>query len=368
MFKLRFPLLVAVFLFSAQAAFAAPLGDCSFESTALAERPDVVFCEPLESDSWWADNDYVGDGGLPPSPSVTSAQMSYTSVIEGADCRQGKCLKVDTPLGVTRSLNIHWPLSNANLEPEELYMRYYFKVGQNWTANACNDAGENVWPPGGKFWGVADTRINNDPGGQCGNGGAGSDGINCWSARGVFEGCNELDGVSTCNLTPDARVRVGSYLYVPENGTTHGANALWDGIAERNNLGADYTSSCRRDREGTNRTDSCYCQSENNMYCGIGTGGQLVTERYGIVRGWIDDELAYEKTNVRFRYEGHNNLHVRTIWLNTYKGGVEGNCENAELYYDQMVVATERIGGLDGAPDTDRPNPPTGLSTQPNLN
>lgn len=385
MLKLRTILLASFLLMLTHVTHAEPLGDCSFESTELGNRADVIFCEPLESDTWWSDHDYAADGGLPPMPAVNSSHMSYTSVIDDPACLEGKCLKVNTPQGVTRSLSIHWPLSNAGLQPEELYMRYYFKIGADWTPQQCNDSGATVWPPSGKFWGLADARVNNDPGGQCGNGGAGSDGINCWTARGVFEGCNALDGLSTCNLTPDAIVRIGSYIYVPENGTTHGANGLWDGVAERNTLGSDYTSTCRRDREG-NRDPACYCSSENNMYCGVGTGGQLVAEQWyaietyikmntaaddqpanGIIRGWIDDELAYEKTNVRFRYEGHDNLHVRTVWLNTYKGGVEGNCENSELYYDQMVVATERIGILN-APEEDRPESVSDLTVQPNSN
>ena len=351
------------------------VGDCSSEPT-LADRDDIVYCESMEEDSWWADNGYVRDGGLPPTPVAYAEQLQHTSIISGPECLSGKCLKVDTPLGNSGSLSIHWPLAAANLEPEELYMRYYFKIGPDWTAGSC-DASGPVWPPGGKFWGLGDVRDNLDPGGQCGNGGAEGDGINCWSARGLFTGCTVLDGVNTCAATPGAKLRLGSYLYTPDNGTSHGANGIWDGIAERATLADDYSTACRRDNED-NRDPQCYCDATNNVYCGIGTGGQLVAERWyaiemyikmntpgvadGIIRGWVDDVLSYEKTNVLFRKPGHDNLHVRAAWLNTYKGGVDGNCEDSELYYDQMVIATERIGGMDAGP---RPNPPIDVSAVP---
>jgi hypothetical protein len=40
-----------------------------------------------------------------------------------------------------------------------------------------------------------------------------------------------------------------------------------------------------------------------------------------------------------FRMSGHNNLHVRTIWLDVYKGGVIGNLDDQQVYLDQMIVA-----------------------------
>jgi len=364
-------------------AHGAPLGDCDLEPT-LEGRGDVVFCDPFESDTWWADNGYVKDGRkTPPLDSVDASQMTYSSIVDDG-CLSGRCLKLDTPRGVTRSLSIHWPLANAGLKPEELYFRYHFKIGSTWTPDACDSAGNTVWPAGGKFWGFADPRANTyDAPGQCGNGGAASDGVHCWSARGVFNSCDELDGEANCRAVPDARVRIGSYIYVPDNGTTHGANGIWDGIADDSSLGDDYSSQCRRDEEGW-RDPNCYCVSANNFYCGVGTGGQLQVERWyaietyvkmntpgeadGIIRGWVDDVLSYEKTNVRFREVGHDDLHVRNLWLNTYKGGTQGNCEDGKLFYDQLVIATEPIGAVgtvadpgetDDTDDTDEPDGPT---------
>src|SRR5262249_45048758 len=44
--------------------------------------------------------------------------------------------------------------------------------------------------------------------------------------------------------------------------------------------------------------------------------------------------------NMIFRIQGHDNLHVRTVWLDVYKGGVIGNLSSSEIYLDQLVVAT----------------------------
>ncbi len=70
----------------------------------------------------------------------------------------------------------------------------------------------------------------------------------------------------------------------------------------------------------------------------------------GEIRGWVDGNLSYEKTNMVWRYQGHKNLHVRTVWLNIHAGGeFVGLCETSHVYLDQMVVATDApIGGFAG--------------------
>jgi hypothetical protein len=73
----------------------------------------------------------------------------------------------------------------------------------------------------------------------------------------------------------------------------------------------------------------------------------------GVIRGWVDGKLAYQKTNMIFRIPGHENLHVRTAWLDVYKGGVYGNCNDSEIWLDQMVLATDSpIGPLKASPAT----------------
>jgi hypothetical protein len=61
----------------------------------------------------------------------------------------------------------------------------------------------------------------------------------------------------------------------------------------------------------------------------------------GIIRGWVDGHLAYQKTNMVFRLPGHHNLHVRQLWLDVYKGGLYGGCRDGSLWLDQLVLARD---------------------------
>src|SRR5262249_50253081 len=157
-----------------------PKGDCSSEGS-LAARTDIVFCEPWERRDWWL-NGYVRDGSKTDPRPATEDQLWATSIVS-TGCISGSCLKVDMPKDVTGSLAIHWPLTAAGLAPEQLYLRYYIKLGPSW------DPYQSDQSSGGKFPGLADVRTGADPAGQCGNGGEPGDGINCWSMRSVFHDC-----------------------------------------------------------------------------------------------------------------------------------------------------------------------------------
>ncbi len=116
----------------------------------------------------------------------------------------------------------------------------------------------------------------------------------------------------------------------------------------------------------------------NNTDCGIGTGGILANDQWyrvemrvkmntpgqadGIIQGWVDGVLSYEKTNMIFRIPGHDNLHNRTVWLDVYKGGIDGNYSDQQVYLDQMVVALNGVPGP-WVPAGASPSAPTATST-----
>jgi hypothetical protein len=58
-----------------------------------------------------------------------------------------------------------------------------------------------------------------------------------------------------------------------------------------------------------------------------------------IIEGKVDGVLSYRKTNMIFRLPGHDSLHVRTVWLDVFKGGGVGNLNDQQVYLDQLVVA-----------------------------
>jgi hypothetical protein len=313
-------------------------GDCSSEGGLLG-RTDIVFCEPWEDPNWWL-NGYVRDGTkTAPKPAI-AADVHRASLVT-TNCISGQCLRLDMLKGETNALAVHWPLAAAGLAPEELYLRYYIRLGQTFSPTGCSTDGE-VTGAGGKFPGIADTRTNADASGQCGNGGESGDGINCWSMRAVYRDC--YSGTNTaCATKPGSSIRYGSYLYFYRqdqgDGSSTGHGGYWDS-----------------DMWGTFLGDGGTCKTTpNNTSCGIGDGGALSLDRWyqmemrvkmntvgqadGIIQGWVDGVLSYEKTNMIFRIAGHDKLHARTVWLNVYKGGVDGNCSDMQVYLDQMVIS-----------------------------
>ena len=221
-----------------------------------------------------------------------------------------------------------------------------------WLLPACGDdlsrsSGDTA--DGGKFPGLADERIYSDAVGQCGNGGDVADGINCWSMRANFQGC-VTGGRPACEEhgMPNASTRFGSYLYIKDQelATSTGLAGHWDSHPWH-----QFT------------TGGGTCEDNPlNVFCGKGTAGMLENGRWyevemfvqmnnptpqnpektdGIIRGWVDGVLAYEKTNAVFRIEGHDNLHVRTVWLDVFKGGPYGSCYDHEIHIDQLVVSLD---------------------------
>lgn len=320
------------------------LGNCAPEDR-LAGRDDLVFCEPWDNNNWWKSNGWLRDPIVDDPRPMTSTTGKYTKVIDEG-CVSGKCLQVTMEKGKNNALSAYWPLANANLAPERLFMRYYFKLGENWDINMCKDNGD-ISGAGGKFPGLADVRTWADPGGQCGNGGAAGDGINCWSMRLNYRNCDSNDG-EACASKPDAAMRLGSYLYYALQGRGTGHVGHWDDD--------DWNQS----RKGT-------CDGRpGNLFCGKGDGGVLERGQWyqiemqvemntpgqadGVIRGWVDGQLSYEKTNMVFRNKGHDFLHNRLAWFNIYKGGLDGNCTTSRVYLDQMVIALDApIGGMDSA-------------------
>src|SRR6185503_19519353 len=117
-----------------RAAAASPGGDCSSEA-ALAGRSDVVFCEPWENSAWWQEG-YVADGSKTQPRPVTAERVARTSVVS-AGCVSGQ-------------------------HPEELFIRYYLKLSENFDPNVCGPDGKVV-DSGGKLPGPADVRSDADP-------------------------------------------------------------------------------------------------------------------------------------------------------------------------------------------------------------
>jgi len=344
-----------------------PLGDCASES-GLADRSDLLFCEPWEEADWWSVHDFRNADRRP----ATADTVGKTELVTD-DCVSGSCLRVHMRQYDNGSLSLKWlPLESAAVAPERLYMRYYLRLSPGWSGLNCDSSG-TVRSKGGKFPGLAHETVPSDPQGQCGNGGEYPDppprypdtpdspqGTHCWSLRTSFSTC--LDGGhDVCDPdaadisrwgdqlpepAPTADVRLGSYFYFPGQSSYWGTPGYWDRHPWSQFSGAGGT-----------------CDTEpNNMYCGRGNVGMLEDDRWyaievhvemntpgvpdGVLRTWVDGELGIEKTNVIYRLEGHDDIHARTVWLNVYMGGSNGNCQDQYVDLDQLVVATDAPIGL----------------------
>ncbi len=297
-------------------------------------------CEPFESADWWK-NGYLQGAAKSKPEAATAEHMANTSVVtEG--CLGGKCLKVDLKQYLSGGLAVHWPFSNVGKAPEAMHLRYYLKLGSNFVPNTCLPGSTDA-STGGKFPGLADVRAY--PEEQCGNGGAWGDGLNCWSMRTHFRNCNRSGSDRTCT-SPQATTRIGSYLYYYEQDGFANAG-LWDNVEWGQGYYTEPFGSCSSPRDIGS--------------CGMGVGGQLENDRWyrvemyvkmntpgkadGIIKGWVDGVLSYQKNNMIFRIPGHDNLHVRTVWLNVFAGGTTGLCQGSTVYLDQVVAATDAPPG-----------------------
>lgn len=320
------------------------LGNCE-EEPELNDRSDIVFCEGWQDPDWWQKNGYLSDPIVNDPRALQFSHVDKTQIIEEG-CVKGKCLEVTMEEGSTGALSAYWPLKEANIAPKTVFLRYYLKLAEDWSPKMCDSEGNEVGS-GGKFPGIADPRTWADASGQCGNGGARSDGLNCWSMRSVFKDCSSGDG-EACSSKPDAITRFGSYLYYGGQKDSTGDNGLWDDDDWGQSTGKGGTCGTVANNLSCGKSDSGVLEPgiwyQIEMQVDLNTPGQ----EDGTVRGWVNGELSYEKTNMLFRYEDHDFLHNRVIWLNIYKGGVQGNCNTSKVYLDQMVVALDSpIGGLD---------------------
>jgi hypothetical protein len=316
-------------------------GDCSSEP-GLTGRTDIIFCEPWEDPAWWQ-NGYVAEGEKTRPRPATPGRVAHTRLVS-TGCISGTCLEVDMRKGEAGALAVHWPLAAAGQHPEELFVRYYLKLSIPFDPHVCAPDGSIV-DSGGKFPGPADVRTDADPGGQCGNGGNPSDGLHCWSLRSKFRDCYGGSAGSAC-ATRGATTRFGHYAYFVGSRDFWGVSGYWDSNSYDQSTGDG----------GTCRTVA------SNMYCGLGNGGLLAGRWYriemhvkmntpgradGILEGWLDGQTVFVKTNMIYRLPGHDDLHVRTMWLNVHTGGdvPNGNCRDQKIWLDQMVLATGRPAG-----------------------
>jgi hypothetical protein len=262
-------------------------------SLSQAERPggnretasrEVLFSCDFESDTWYE------EWG-------TRRRDEHADIVAGDPDRkftplQGKALRIKVDRGGHYGLSVPFHFKKQlGEEPEEIYFRYYLRFADDWNPVR-----------GGKLPGIAGTY------GRAGWGGRRVNGRDGWSARGLFEGQR------------NGKTPIGFYCYHADMRGRYGSNWVWG-----------------KDRLGYLENNRWYCIEQ---YAKMNTPGR----NDGILRGWVDGRLAFEKTDIRMR--DVDSLKIESVWVNVYLGGTWTSRSEHHLYIDNVVISRKHIGPM----------------------
>lgn len=263
----------------------------------IAKDDDVVFAADFESQTWseqW----------------TTAGEMDAIGTVSSDAAREfiplnRKALRVRIAKGKTGALNTIYKFQRqTGDEPEEIYFRYYLRLGSDW----------NQTVQGGKMPGISGTY------GAAGWGGRKVDGTDGWSARGSFfrsiPNKNPLGG-----LHP-----IGTYCYHADMKGQYGDSWVWN-----------------RGYRGYLQNNRWYCIEQFLKLNTPGSSGGL-GQNDGVLRAWVDGRLAFEKTDIRFRHV--DRLKIEQVWMNVYHGGTIPSPYDQHLFIDNVVIARQYIGPM----------------------
>jgi hypothetical protein len=249
----------------------------------IGADPQVICATSFESADWRDD----WSGGTRPTVSIVAEDGARKF-----EPWQGKALRIEVPQGRHYGASLAYDFAkHLGAEPEAIHFRYYLRFGDDWDPQR-----------GGKLPGIGGTY------GRGGWGGRPSDGRNGWSARGQFNGRR------------DGKTPIGFYCYHADMKGKYGASWIWD-----------------KDRLGYLENNRWYCIEQ---YVKLNTPGA----NDGILRGWVDGKLAFEKTDVRMRDIAA--LNIQCIWINIYHGGRWSAPSDDHLFIDNVVIARDYIGPM----------------------
>jgi hypothetical protein len=249
----------------------------------LGECSRVFIFTDFESDEWKEQWDGVKSRTL--SETGEKGEDDFVPL-------DGTALSVTIPAGQHYGVNLAYLFrKRTGKEPTELYFRYYLCLGDNW-----NPARGGILP------GIAGTYN------RAGWGGRRSDGSNGWSARGAYGGRKN-------GLTP-----IGFYCYHSDMTQWAGDTWLWEteGLGQLEN-------------------NRWYCIEQ---YICLNRPGR----KNGVLRGWVDGKLAFEKTDFCTRKKSE--LKIDRVWLNIYSGGNWTPSKDNHLYIDNIVVSERYVGPM----------------------
>lgn len=244
--------------------------------------PTPIFTCDFESERWWE------------AWGLHKADARTDTVLEDAERKfvplKGKALRVRVEKGGHYGTSLSYRFAKqTGSEPEAVYFRYYLRFADDWNPRR-----------GGKLPGFGGTYDRAGWGGRPVNGRDG------WSARGLFLG------------RKNGKTPIGYYCYHAGMKGKYGSEWVWD-----------------KDGLGYLENNRWYCTEQ---YARMNTPGR----NDGILRGWVDGLLAFEKTDLRMR--DVETLKIETVWIDVYLGGTWSAESEHHLYIDDVVIADSFIG------------------------
>jgi len=210
-------------------------------------------------------------------------------------------LVVDFPAGT---------ITQGQSQVEELYVRLYIYLGDTWGENINNEAGKR---PGG----ISGRQQASEY--AAGWGGRRTDGTNGWSARGGYfpqvpYGYNPLEGFTM----------LSSYIYHADMQGSYGDGLPWaispNGLLQKGRWYSLEQQVSMNTRDG-----------------GVGVGD-------GVIRGWVDGRLVFERTGLRFTDMEFIGIDAAAFGL--YYGGPGNTPHDQNMAIDNIVVAKSYIGPM----------------------
>jgi hypothetical protein len=286
----------------------------------IDKHPEVLFAERFDGnqiDPRWTPGDRSVRMVLEPvSPSPANALPAggapAPAVGHGAGAAlmapaaiAANSLRSSIPAGKNTGLDLRYDFKpRGQAEPDEVYMRYYLRLGREW--RSITDAG--------KLPGLAGTY------GKVGWGGRGWDGQLGWSARGGF-----IKGLPVDHPL-FGRVPLASYVYHSKAGPSgYGETLTWSGAQGT----------------GVVETERWVCVEQ---FIKLNTPGM----EDGVLKAWVDGRLVFERSNFKFR--DNPQVRIQNAWMDVYYGGADPSPRSYSFHIDNVVIAKRYIGPMASTP------------------
>lgn len=253
--------------------------------------PDVIMATGFESLLWEKDWNIGAIRG--------SFERVDRPAAFGFEPLERHALQVMIPAGKSLGLDMRYIFSDKiGTEPEEIYFRYYLRLGSDW----------NPSTEGGKLPGITSTY------GRVGWGGRKADGLTGWSMRGSFFRLPDV-GNPYHDFTP-----IGTYAYHADMQDYWGDPWAWSESGQ---------ALLQRNR--------WYCIEQ---YVKVNEPGS----NDAVIRAWVDGELVFQHDG--FRVRDIRSIRIEEIWMNVYYGGNLPSPQDQHLFIDNVVVARRYIGPM----------------------